>query len=702
MDKVIEYLLIIMVGSAEWYALAEVAYIVGLFGIFKKSGIKPAWALAPFARDYMLAKCAGNKKAGKVLLVVDVIIAVFLIIGGTIRISNFAVPAAAITLALVVTKIIYSIRIYRDLVDIYGVSRKWLFLWIPLDGLASLIFGFSKEMQPSVKADQIIEQDEKPKVDEDNIPEHTWGADFVYNIKRLFYHFAFRGDWKSLPIAVAITAIVASIAREDFFLTMEGTIKGSLALTCIAIWNGCFNSILVVCREKGRVRRLCSSGMHLSSFIIPVFLYQALLCLVQTGLTMYTCHLMGIFFPFEGLYITALIFEIGVTVFLITFAADMVSLFISSLVSDSVVAMTIMPFVLVIQLVFSGSIINLETWSRSISKYTISNYGVKCIASQADYNNRPMTLAWTTLKSVRDTRIGSVVNLGDMMDILQNEEDHPAIKQMREMTIGRSFTIGEAKELLFSSSAFNKLLDKDLEIEISVGDLIDMVNDGKSFPAIAELRKKDITKVFTLGEIGDIINSADSMKNLREKKILFGVITVGSALDAILTIFEDTSFTVTINVGEVMDKLLASDNVVAMRDKRPFEGLTIRKILKVTGIEGILDKYSDVEIKAGVNIGQIMDYLLSLDAVQNLRGVDLDLSITVGELIDMIGEENVKKYVIEKTSEVISVPEYEHSRENILHYWKILALFVLIFAAASTAAIIADIQIAKARKAKKS
>ena len=42
MDKVIEYLLIIMVGSAEWYALAEVAYIVGLFGIFKKSGIKPA------------------------------------------------------------------------------------------------------------------------------------------------------------------------------------------------------------------------------------------------------------------------------------------------------------------------------------------------------------------------------------------------------------------------------------------------------------------------------------------------------------------------------------------------------------------------------------------------------------------------------------------------------------------------------------
>ena len=696
MDRIIELLLTVMLGSAEWYALMTVAYIIGLWGIFTKSGVKPAWALAPFARDFMLAKCAGNRKAGKVLFVVDALSTIFLVIGGTVRISNFSIPAAVIILALVVVKIIYSIRVQRDLIDIYGVSRKWLFLWIPIEGLAALIFGFSKKLQPSVQAELIIETDEKPKAEEESPCEHTWGADFKYNIKRLLYHFAYRGDWRSLVIAVAITAIVAAIARDDFFLTMEGTIKGSLALTCIAIWNGCFNSILVVSREKGRVRRLCKDGMHISSFIIPVFVYQALLCLVQTALVMYTCSLLGIFFPFEGLYITALIFEIGITVFLITFASDMVSLFISSIVSDSVVAMTIMPFVLVIQLVFSGSVINLETWSRSISKYTISNYGVKCIASQADYNNRPMTLAWTTLKSVKDTRVGGVVNLGQLMDMLQ-DEDNPAIKEVREMTLGRPFTIGEAKSVLFSNAAFNRLLDKEIEIDLSVGDIIDMVNEEKAFPAVADLKKKDISKIFTLGEISDIINSTEAMKSLRDKKILFGIITVGNALDSVLALFEDTEFTVKMNVGEVLDKILASDDVVAMRDKRPFEGMTVRKILKESGIESLLDKYSDVEIKAGVSVGKIIDTLLGLDAVQNFRDVDLDLSFTIGELIDMLGEENVKKYVIEKTSEAISVPEYEHTRENVLHYWRILSLFIVAFATASILAIAADICLAKKR-----
>ncbi len=693
MDKVVEYILIIALGSATWYSLSTVIYIVGLWRMLGKSGIKPFWALVPFARDYMLAKCAGNEKAGRAIFVLDVLLTLSAIADESIEIANFSLPAAAVILALIIMRVIFSIRVYRDLVDIYEVSRKWLLLWIPFSGIASLIFGFSKKLNPSVQADLIIR--DISKAEEETTSSHTWGGDFKSSMRRLFGYFAFKGDWKCLPIAVAITAIVAYIARTDFFVSMEGTIKGSLALTCIAIWNGCFTSIPVICRERGRIRRLCREGMHISSYIVSVLLYQLILCLAQTVLTMYTCRLLGISFPHEGLFVTSLLFEIGITVFLITFAADMVSLFISSLVTDSVVAMTIMPFVLVIQLVFSGSVINLQSWSRSITKYTISNYGVKCIAAQADDNNRPMPLAWTTLMAVQDTKVGSEINLGDVMDRLQDEEHSPAVKQMRATTIGRSFTIGEIRNILYSNNTFNQLLDKDLEIDVSIGEIIDLINDEKTFPAISEIKKKDISKVFTVGELGDIINSTSAMKTLRDKTILFGIVTVGDALDLVLSILEDVDFKVTVNVGEVLDKILASDDVVAMRDKRPFEGLTLRKILELSSLDKLMDKYSDVTIGAGVPVGQLIDQILAMDAVKNLRDVNLDLSFTLGELIDMLGREQVKAFVIERTSAAIMVPEYVHLRENVAHYWAMIGLFILIFMTMSVAAVAIDVQIAK-------
>ena len=57
--------------------------------------------------------------------------------------------------------------------------------------------------------------------------------------------FIYQNDWKVLPMAALIAGIVSMVIRGDFFRTMEGTLKGAFALTCVSIWNGCFNSIQV-------------------------------------------------------------------------------------------------------------------------------------------------------------------------------------------------------------------------------------------------------------------------------------------------------------------------------------------------------------------------------------------------------------------------------------------------------------------------
>ena len=73
-------------------------------------------------------------------------------------------------------------------------------------------------------------------------------------------------------------------------------------------------------------------------------LYQALLCLVQSGLTVYICIIMGIKIPAQGLLTPWMVVDIGITVFLISYSADMIALWISCLVHNTTTAMSIMPF----------------------------------------------------------------------------------------------------------------------------------------------------------------------------------------------------------------------------------------------------------------------------------------------------------------------------------------------------------------------
>ena len=49
-----------------WEAALVVLYIVGLWKMFEKSGVKGWWVLLPGAREYQLARCAGRESEGPV------------------------------------------------------------------------------------------------------------------------------------------------------------------------------------------------------------------------------------------------------------------------------------------------------------------------------------------------------------------------------------------------------------------------------------------------------------------------------------------------------------------------------------------------------------------------------------------------------------------------------------------------------------
>ena len=273
---------------------------------------------------------------------------------------------------------------------------------------------------------------------------------------KLFRMFLYQNDWKVLPMAVLVAGLVGLVIRGRFLSTMEGTLMSALAIACVCIWNGCFNSIQVICRERDVIKREHRSGMHISSYILSHMIYQALLCLLQTGITLYVTSTLGVNYPSEGLISDFFMVEFFISLFLITYAADMMSLWISSLCRSTTTAMTVMPVLLILQLVFSGGMMTLPARAEPVTRFIISNYSLKLVAAEADYNSLPLGSAWNTLQRMRGTEIKADVTVGQILTFLGNADD-PTVQDIRGIEVtdmgipGQMLTVGDLIDIIVES-----------------------------------------------------------------------------------------------------------------------------------------------------------------------------------------------------------------------------------------------------------
>ncbi|MCR5230230.1 MAG: ABC transporter permease [Solobacterium sp.] len=209
---------------------------------------------------------------------------------------------------------------------------------------------------------------------------------------KFFRIFIYEADWKVLPMAVIVSALVAGVC-VNVFVNMEATMIGSLAFACVCIWNGFFNSIQVVCRERKIIKREHRSGLHITSYIAAHMIYQAFICLCQVLIQLIVYKLCGYKYPTQGIITGSFVLDFGITLFLVTYAADMLALLVSCIVSNTTDAMTVVPFLLIVQLIFSGVAFPLEGAAEKISNFTISRWGIRTINTVANYNSmRSMTL----------------------------------------------------------------------------------------------------------------------------------------------------------------------------------------------------------------------------------------------------------------------------------------------------------------------
>lgn len=235
---------------------------------------------------------------------------------------------------------------------------------------------------------------------------------------RMFFYL----EWKGVPMSALVAGMVALVTARGMFDSMEGTLKGALALSCICVWNGFFNSIQLVCRERDVVKREHRNGMFVSSYVASHMIVQASICAIQTVITIWVCKMGGMKFPASGYLDSNFYREIGFTLFLITFASDMLSLLISCLARTTTDAMTAMPFLLIAELVFSDVIFSVGERLRPLTNLSFVRWGVRCLSAQSGYNSLPMTSVWSMMSKVRDIEVSGLKPVDMTMDyIVEND-----------------------------------------------------------------------------------------------------------------------------------------------------------------------------------------------------------------------------------------------------------------------------------------
>ncbi len=227
---------------------------------------------------------------------------------------------------------------------------------------------------------------------------------FIY-LGKLFRMFIFQSDWKVLPMSAVIAGLVAFAVGANLYRTMEGTLTGCFALALICIWNGFFNSIQTICRERAIVKREHRSGMHISAYVAAHMIYQAFLCILQAGIIIAVLNTMGVKMPDKSLITGYPLVDFAISLFLITYCADMLALMVSAFCRTTTTAMTVMPFLLIVELVFSGAFFSLPQEAMILTNLTASKWGVTTLCSQGDYNSLPMVTVWNSVVKMKDMEL---------------------------------------------------------------------------------------------------------------------------------------------------------------------------------------------------------------------------------------------------------------------------------------------------------
>ncbi len=188
-------------------------------------------------------------------------------------------------------------------------------------------------------------------------------------------------QWKNLVSTAIIMVLISMVTSENTFIDYRQTKNSCFAVVCACIWVGIFNSIQSICRERAIIKREHRTGLHISSYIFAHAIFEAILCAAEALIVLFVVVFKNAsHIPDSGLIFPAVI-DMYITIYLTVLASDMLAILVSCIVKEPNSAMTVMPFVLIVQLIMAGVVFELKGFMDRISNITVSKWGLNGLMS---------------------------------------------------------------------------------------------------------------------------------------------------------------------------------------------------------------------------------------------------------------------------------------------------------------------------------
>ena len=134
------------------YLVMQSLYLFGMYGIFKKCGLKGWYALIPCLREEKIGEAVGMEKEGRAAAMLQglhIIVAeamnILLWFSGTDTATNILI---VLRILIGLSMLVYTIRLRLGLCEVFDKKKRWIIVWMIMSFIPALLWGWRKKNQP--------------------------------------------------------------------------------------------------------------------------------------------------------------------------------------------------------------------------------------------------------------------------------------------------------------------------------------------------------------------------------------------------------------------------------------------------------------------------------------------------------------------------------------------------------------------------
>ena len=238
---------------------------------------------------------------------------------------------------------------------------------------------------------------ELQKVEKSNLQKSKERTNLMHKGKSFFKQLAtlvsryiklIANDRQQLLLLFAQAPIVAIflsvVTNSKLYVQYEDTKAILFSIGCASIWLGLMNSVQEICKEKVILQKEYMSDLKLSAYLLSKFIVQGILAFIQALLLVF------IFQAIAGKSQYSILinpfWDMQIICFLSILSSASMGLFISSIVKNANIAMSVIPLVLVPHLLFSGMLFELEGLADKFSNLILCRWTVEGLGTSANLN----------------------------------------------------------------------------------------------------------------------------------------------------------------------------------------------------------------------------------------------------------------------------------------------------------------------------